>query len=378
MWDAQAADLLPHFRVLRYDTRGHGASSAPAGDYSIAELGRDVLAIADACGVQRFAFCGLSLGGMIGQWLAAHAPERVTHLVLANTTSRLTDPQPMEARRRAVLEGGMAAVEDLVMGRFFSPAVLASASAAGGDGAADAAVDQSRRLRRLLRGHPGHGSDRRSSRRIQVPTLVISGDLDVGMPWDGHAAVLDALDRGCARGAAPGGPHLEPRASAVVHARRSSIFCVPAAAEIPRRRLRGSARGSRRRLRRSRDRRHDRLHPRVSGARSRATRGGRSGRGPGSITARAGCWCSPPRPRSAAWRNSACTSARVSPTSSNPAISQEVLLQVAVYAGVPAANAAFHVAAEILARETRLTFQTRSARLRVALGIRLPMHFEDA
>ena len=71
MWDAQAADLLPYFRVLRYDTRGHGASSAPPGDYTIAGLGSDVLAIADACGVDRFAFCGLSLGGMIGQWLAA-------------------------------------------------------------------------------------------------------------------------------------------------------------------------------------------------------------------------------------------------------------------------------------------------------------------
>ena len=71
MWDAQTADLLPYFRVLRYDTRGHGASSAPPGDYSIAALGSDVLAIADACEVPRFAFCGLSLGGMIGQWLAA-------------------------------------------------------------------------------------------------------------------------------------------------------------------------------------------------------------------------------------------------------------------------------------------------------------------
>ncbi len=160
MWDAQTADLLPHFQVLRYDTRGHGASSVAAGDYSIAELAQDVLALADACGVARFAFCGLSLGGMIGQWLGAHAPDRLTHLVLANTSSRLTDPQPMEARRRAVLEHGMAAVEELVMGRFFSPAVLASCVAAGGDRAAHAARDQSRRLRRLLRGDPGHESDR--------------------------------------------------------------------------------------------------------------------------------------------------------------------------------------------------------------------------
>ena len=128
MWDAQAADLLPYFRILRYDTRGHGASSAPAGDYAIADLGRDVLALADSCGVTRFAFCGLSLGGMIGQWLAAHTPERVTQLVLANTTAKLSDPQPMEARRRAVLDAGMGAIEALVMGRFFSASVLDSPS----------------------------------------------------------------------------------------------------------------------------------------------------------------------------------------------------------------------------------------------------------
>jgi 3-oxoadipate enol-lactonase/4-carboxymuconolactone decarboxylase len=189
MWDAQAADLLPHFRVLRYDTRGHGASSATPGDYSIAELARDVLAIADACGIERFAFCGLSLGGMIGQWLAAHAPERLTHLVLANTSSRLSDPQPMEARRRAVLDGGMSAVENLVMGRFFSPAVLSSPSPQ---------VETARRT--LLSTNPvGYAGCCAAIRdmnqtellaRIHVPTLVISGDLDVGMPWDGHAAVL--------------------------------------------------------------------------------------------------------------------------------------------------------------------------------------------
>ncbi len=189
MWDAQVADLLPHYRVLRYDTRGHGASRVPAGDYSIAELAQDVLALADACGVARFAFCGLSLGGMIGQWLGAHAPDRLTHLVLANTSSRLTDPQPMEARRRAVLEHGMSAVEELVMGRFFSPAVLASASP-------EVATARHTLLSTSPVGYAGCCAAVRDMNqtelvaRIKVPTLVISGDLDVGMPWDAHAAVL--------------------------------------------------------------------------------------------------------------------------------------------------------------------------------------------
>jgi 3-oxoadipate enol-lactonase/4-carboxymuconolactone decarboxylase len=189
MWDAQAADLLPHFRILRYDTRGHGASSAPAGDYAIADLARDVLALADSCGVTQFAFCGLSLGGMIGQWLAAHAPGRVTQLVLANTTAKLSDPQPMEARRRAVLDAGMGAVEALVMGRFFSAPVLDSPSPQ---------VASARRT--LLATSPvGYAGCCAAIRdmdhsslltQIHTPTLVISGDLDVGMPWDLHAAIL--------------------------------------------------------------------------------------------------------------------------------------------------------------------------------------------
>ena len=189
MWDAQAADLLPYFQVLRYDTRGHGASSVPAGDYSIAALARDVLALTDALGIEQFAFCGLSLGGMIGQWLAAEAPQRLTHLVLANTTSRLTDPQPMEARRRAVLEGGMKAIEDLVMGRFFAPSVVTSGSPQ---------VESARRT--LLSTNPvGYAGCCAAIRdmdqtallaRIRVPALIISGDLDVGMPWDSHGAIL--------------------------------------------------------------------------------------------------------------------------------------------------------------------------------------------
>ena len=124
MWDAQVRDLLPHFRILRYDTRGHGGSDVPPSDPSIERLGRDVFALADALGVDRFAFCGLSMGGMIGQWLAASAPERLTHLVLANTSPRL-DSAAMETRRKTVLDGGMASVIDMVLGRFFTPETLA-------------------------------------------------------------------------------------------------------------------------------------------------------------------------------------------------------------------------------------------------------------
>lgn len=189
MWDAQAADLLPHFRVMRYDTRGHGASAAPAGDYTLDDLGGDVLALADTLGIERFGFCGLSLGGMVGQWLAVRAPQRLTRLVLANTTARVADPATMEARRQDVLRHGMAAVVDAAMGRFFSPAFLAShspavaaarrtlaaTSAAGYAGCCAAIRDMDHR--EALGG-------------IATPTLVVGGDADVSMPWADHGARL--------------------------------------------------------------------------------------------------------------------------------------------------------------------------------------------
>src|SRR5258705_10369351 len=93
MWDPQVADLSSHFRVLRYDIRGHGASGVTPGDYRIEQLGADALALADALGIDRFAFCGVSLGGMIGQWLAAPTAARVTSAVLANTSARADAPR---------------------------------------------------------------------------------------------------------------------------------------------------------------------------------------------------------------------------------------------------------------------------------------------
>lgn len=189
MWAPQAADLLPHFQLLRYDTRGHGASDAPQGEYSIERLGRDVLELADALGIAKFAFCGLSLGGAIGQWIALNAPERVTHLVLANTSAQFGPRSNWEARMQSVSSGGMAAIVDMAMGRFFSPETLAQRD------------PHAMSVRRVLLatdavGYAGCCAALRDTdhtqllHKIQAATLVIVGDKDVSTPWAGHGEIL--------------------------------------------------------------------------------------------------------------------------------------------------------------------------------------------
>jgi 3-oxoadipate enol-lactonase/4-carboxymuconolactone decarboxylase len=189
MWDPQAADLEPRFQVLRYDLRGHGASDAPAGEYSIALLAQDALAIADAAAATTFAFCGLSIGGMIGQWLGAHVPDRLTHLVLANTTPRMADPSLMETRRKTVLAEGMTAVTDAALRRFFAaPSVEADAPHVASARRTLLATDPV--------GYAGCCAAVRDLNQagllesIRTATLVISGDRDESMPWDGHGRVL--------------------------------------------------------------------------------------------------------------------------------------------------------------------------------------------
>lgn len=193
MWDPQMPALLSRFQVLRLDLRGHGASDVPACDYTIAQLARDVLAAVDAAmtGRDRFAYCGLSLGGMIGQWLGANAGDRIQRLVLANTSPRMADPSLFDARRATVLEQGMRAIEDSVMQRFFSTRTLAS-----GNPVAES-------VRNVLLGTNPVGyagccaairdmDHRPLLDRIQIPTLIIGGDEDASTPWVGHGDILAA------------------------------------------------------------------------------------------------------------------------------------------------------------------------------------------
>lgn len=192
MWDKQAPALRERFRLLRYDHRGHGGSPVPPGPYAIADLGRDVLALLDHLGVERFSFCGLSIGGMVGMWLASEAPEHVERLVLCCTTARFAPPETWTDRAATVREGGVSAIADAVLERWFTPAFHENRPEtvkwAGG----------------MLRNTPpeGYASCCEAIRdadlhgrlgAISAPTLVIAGDSDPAAPVKQAETIRDAI-----------------------------------------------------------------------------------------------------------------------------------------------------------------------------------------
>jgi 3-oxoadipate enol-lactonase len=183
MWDSQLAEFAKRFRVLRYDSRGHGQSEVSPGPYSIAGLGRDALALLDAIGVDRVRFCGLSKGGMVGMWLGSNAPERIERLVLCNTSAQLGTPEFWNSRIELVRRGGMEAVTPMVLERWFTSDFRARAPQA---------VEK---VRRMLLATPPEGytaccaairdmDQREAIRSIRAPTLVVAGVHDPATPPD--------------------------------------------------------------------------------------------------------------------------------------------------------------------------------------------------
>jgi 3-oxoadipate enol-lactonase len=181
MWDAQVPKLQKKFRALRYDTRGHGQSSSTPGSYSIEQLAKDVIALLDALDVDRVHFCGLSMGGMIGMWLGAHAPERLNHLVLCNTGAKIGTTEAWNARIEAVRKNGMKSVASAVVERWFTPAFRQKAPATIAN-----------TLEMLEETNPdGYAACcsavrdfdfREQVSNISLPTLVISGAHDPATP----------------------------------------------------------------------------------------------------------------------------------------------------------------------------------------------------
>ena len=181
MWEPQMADFAGPFRVLRYDTRGHGASAVTPGPYSIERLGHDALGLLDGLGISRAHWCGLSMGGMVGMWLAVHAPERIDRLVLCNTTALLGPREMWDARIAAVESGGMAAIAPAGMARWFTEPTLRRPSA------------MVEATRRVLLATPPEGytaccaairemDQRDAIAAVRAPTLVIAGTHDVATP----------------------------------------------------------------------------------------------------------------------------------------------------------------------------------------------------
>jgi 3-oxoadipate enol-lactonase len=122
LWDAQVPAFGGPFRMLRYDQLGHGRSDVPPGPYTVELLARELLALLDDLGVERFSFCGLSLGGAVGMWLGANAGDRLDRLVLAGTSAYFAPPERWIERAQTVRTEGMAPLADATMGRWFTPA----------------------------------------------------------------------------------------------------------------------------------------------------------------------------------------------------------------------------------------------------------------
>lgn len=193
MWDPQVQPLLDHgFRVIRYDTRGHGRSPVPPAPYSIDDLGGDVLALLDRLDLAAVHFVGLSLGGMTGLWLAQHAPERVRGLVVSFTSARPGNAPMWRDRAAQVRAEGMATVADGAVGRWFTPSwiaanpllakdmreMTASTPAAGYAACCELLAELD-----LVPGLPG----------ISAPTLVVSGADDHALPPEHGRLIADGI-----------------------------------------------------------------------------------------------------------------------------------------------------------------------------------------
>lgn len=192
MWRPQMEELAKRFRVLRYDTRGHGESGAPAGPYSVAQLGNDVIALLDALKIERAHFCGLSMGGMTGMWLGVHAPRRIDRLVLCNTSALIGPADVWNARIAKVDAEGMDSIVPAVIDRWFTPAYQQRAPQ-------EVAV-----VRDMLANTPASGytancaavrdmDQRADVAKIQAPTLVIAGTHDLATPAKDGKAVADSI-----------------------------------------------------------------------------------------------------------------------------------------------------------------------------------------
>jgi 3-oxoadipate enol-lactonase len=214
LWNDQVKALRGSFRILRYDSRGHGRSSADPGPYTISLLAADVLNLLDELGVTSAHFCGISMGGMIGQYLAIHHPERISSLILSNTATRIGTREKWDRRIQGVMEGGMPAVLGEVLAGWFS-ARFRSVHGSIADSLAEALKTTS------VQGYIGCCEALRDADlsqligRVKAPALIIAGTED-------QATTLVASQF----------LHQEIRGSQLVALKCAHLACVEASAEF--------------------------------------------------------------------------------------------------------------------------------------------------
>ena len=181
LWRPQVDALSSRFQIIWYDTRGHGGSDAPRGEYTIDQLGLDAIAILDAAGVERAHVCGLSLGGLTAMWLGVNAPGRIRSLILSSTAARIGSVSMWTERIAQVNATGVAALADAAMGRWFTAGYRA------------AHADVVTVFHRMLGAIPADGyvgccaalrdADLREAiKTVAAPTLVIAGREDPVTP----------------------------------------------------------------------------------------------------------------------------------------------------------------------------------------------------
>jgi 3-oxoadipate enol-lactonase len=192
-WDPQIPVLAEHFRIVRYDSRGHGASVANQGPYSVEGLGRDALAIMDALGFKRAHWLGLSMGSVVGLWLLVHARERIGRAVLASTAAQIPGPDLWNNRIQSARDTGMNGVAMTAAERWFTKTFR------------DANPEKVEAVMEMVRATPVHGylaalaairdmDQREAIRGIRNKVLVIAGRHDLSTPLGMGALVARSIE----------------------------------------------------------------------------------------------------------------------------------------------------------------------------------------
>ena len=192
MWDTQEEEFAKNFRLVRYDSRGHGQSGVPPGPYSIERLGRDAIAVMDGLGVNKVNWCGLSKGGMVGMWLGANAPERIDRLILSNTACYMPAADVWNQRIATARRDGMGPLTEGTMERWFTK------------GFREREPDKVAPVRKMFLATKPEGyaacceairemDQRESIKRISAPTLVICGRHDPGTTVEAAEAIRSRI-----------------------------------------------------------------------------------------------------------------------------------------------------------------------------------------